>query len=158
MEHIRKAQRDDLSRIAEIFVFNNRINYLPIFRDEKFSFGTLQVVSVIDRYFGCDDILKGIYVFDDGIIRGFIEINKTEICKLYVDPFFQGKGIGGELIEFAKREHSADHLWALEKNHKAIAFYERHGFFPSSERKTEEGTDEFIIRMDHKKRLDTASL
>ena len=27
---IRKAELKDLSRIAEIFVFNNRINYFPI--------------------------------------------------------------------------------------------------------------------------------
>lgn len=47
---IRKAEKRDLSRIAEIFVFNNRINYFPIFKDEKFSFGELQVVSLIDDY------------------------------------------------------------------------------------------------------------
>ena len=37
------AERRDLSRIAEIYVFNNRINYWPIFQDEQFSFGELQV-------------------------------------------------------------------------------------------------------------------
>lgn len=49
---IRKATRNDLSRVAEIFVFNNRINYFPIFEDEKYSFGELQVISVIENYFG----------------------------------------------------------------------------------------------------------
>ena len=44
---IRKAATCDLSRIAEIFVFNNRINYFPIFKQEEFSFGELQVVSMI---------------------------------------------------------------------------------------------------------------
>ena len=39
--NIRKAEIKDLSRIAEIFVFNNRINYFPIFKDESFSFGEL---------------------------------------------------------------------------------------------------------------------
>ena len=33
---IRKAESGDLSRIAEIYVFNNRINYFPIFKDEKY--------------------------------------------------------------------------------------------------------------------------
>lgn len=42
--NIRKAKTNDLSRIAEIYVFNNRVNYFPIFKDEKFSFGELQVV------------------------------------------------------------------------------------------------------------------
>ena len=49
---IRKATRNDLSRVAEIFVFNNRINYFLIFEDEKYSFGELQVISVIENYFG----------------------------------------------------------------------------------------------------------
>ena len=44
---IRKATKEDLSRIAEIFVFNNRINYFPIFKQEDFSFGELQVVSPV---------------------------------------------------------------------------------------------------------------
>ena len=44
---IRKATEEDLSRIAEIFVFNNRINYFPIFKQEEYSFGELQVVSMI---------------------------------------------------------------------------------------------------------------
>ena len=45
---IRKATEEDLSRIAEIFVFNNRINYFPIFKQEEYSFGELQVVSMIE--------------------------------------------------------------------------------------------------------------
>lgn len=32
--NVREAGIDDLSRVAEIYVFNNRINYFPIFRDE----------------------------------------------------------------------------------------------------------------------------
>lgn len=34
--NIRKAIIDDLSRVAEIYVFNNRINFFPIFKDEVF--------------------------------------------------------------------------------------------------------------------------
>ncbi len=48
---IRKAKRKDLSRVAEIFVFNNRINFFPIFRDPEYSFGQLQVVSLIENFF-----------------------------------------------------------------------------------------------------------
>ena len=40
---IRKAELKDLSRIAEIFVFNNRINYFPIFHEEAYSFGEMPV-------------------------------------------------------------------------------------------------------------------
>ena len=57
------------------------------------------------------------------------------------------EGIGGQLIEFAKREFGCDYLWALEKNTRAIAFYQAHGFVFSGERKLEEGTPEFLVRL-----------
>ena len=62
------------------------------------------------------------------IIRGFTEINGTEICKLYIDPCLQNNGVGHALITFVIEKFDADHLWALEKNTRAIAFYNRHGF------------------------------
>lgn len=97
--NIRKATEKDLSRIAEIYVFNNRMNYWPIFKDDEFSFGELQVVTMVDNYFRKDEILKNILVYDDGLIKGFIQMNGTEICKIYVDTFFQGEGIGIDKIK-----------------------------------------------------------
>lgn len=146
--NIRKASKDDLSRIAEIYVFNNRINYFPIFKDEKFSFGELQVVSFIDNYLIKDEVIKNIYVYDNGLIKGFMEINKTEICKLYVDAFFQNGGVGSELIEFAITKFHVDNLWALEKNVRAILFYQRHGFNLTGQRKLEEGTTEYLVKLE----------
>ena len=131
---IRKAKEKDLSRIAEIFICNNRINYFPIFKDESYSFGELQVVSFIDNYLKKDEVFKNLYIYDDGLIRGFIQMNGTEICKLYVDPWFQGRKIG-------------HHLWALEKNERALAFYRRHGFVPTGKREFEEGTTEYIVEL-----------
>ena len=143
--NIRKATAGDLSRIAEIFVFNNRMNFYPIFKDEGFSFGKLQVVSLADDYF--KNIISNIYVFDDGVVKGFIQINETEIVKLYVDTFFQSEGIGGRLMEYAVKEFHADHLWALEKNTRAITFYQRHGFQLTDEKKFEEGTTEYLVKL-----------
>jgi len=101
--NIRKAIIDDLSRVAEIYVFNNRINFFPIFKDESFSFGELQVVSLVNNYFKKDEIIKNIYVFDSGLIKGFIQMNETEICKLYVDIAFQSEGIGEYLVKLDRR-------------------------------------------------------
>ncbi len=144
---IRKACEHDLSRKAEIFVLNNRINYFPIFQDEKFSFGKLQVISVADTYFKRPGILSQIYVYDDGLIRGFLQMDGTKICKLYVDPFFQSRGIGGSLIEYGIRAFGANHLWALEKNTRAISFYRKHGFMLTGEKKFEEGTTEYLVQL-----------
>lgn len=107
---IRKARIEDLSRIAEIYVFNNRVNFFPIFKDENFSFGELQVVSLADNYFTKDEIIKNLYVFDNGLIKGFIQMNGKEICKIYVDTFFQSEGIGNKLMEYAIKELHADNL------------------------------------------------
>lgn len=146
--NIRKAIINDLSRIAEIYVFNNRVNYFPIFKDENFSFDELQVVSLIDNYFKKDEIINNIYVYDSGLIKGFIQMHEKEICKIYVDTFFQNEGIGKELIEYAINELHADNLWALEKNTRAISFYQRHGFHLTVEKKFEEGTTEYLVKLE----------
>ena len=143
---IRKARKEDLSRIAEIFVFNNRINYFPIFQDAGYSFGELQVVSVIDRYFSRDEVLRDIYVYDDGLVKGFLLLEGTEIGKLYVEPCFQSQHIGQALIRFAI-DRGADLVWALEKNTRAIVFYARHGFRPTGEKKFEDGTTEYLVEL-----------
>lgn len=144
--NIRIATASDLSRIAEIYVFNNRINYLPIFKDAEYSFKKLQVISISNDYFGREDVRKNIYVYDDGIIKGFVQVDKTEIIKLYVDTFFQKEGIGSKLIQYVIDKHHVDNLWVLEKNRKAITFYNRHGFFFEGEMKFEEGTSEKLLR------------
>ena len=38
-------------------------------------------------------------------------------------------------------------LWVLEKNTKAIQFYQRHGFVITEEKQYEEGTTEYIVKM-----------
>ncbi|SEL31448.1 hypothetical protein SAMN04487770_108135 [Butyrivibrio sp. ob235] len=92
---IRKASISDLSRIAEILVFNYRLFFYPIFKSDEYYFDELQVPALMKEY--------------------------------------------------AVNEHNADHLWALQKNEKAIRFYERHGFYATGEKKLEEGTTEYLI-------------
>ena len=64
--NIRQAQEKDVSRIAEILVYNNRVNFFPIFKDEGYSFGELQVMSVADEYLRDKERLQNTFVFDDG--------------------------------------------------------------------------------------------
>lgn len=144
---IRRAERGDLSRVAEIYVFNNRINFFPIFGDEEYSFKTLQVESIISDFFSREEIMRKLYVFEDTVIRGFILVDGTEIVKLFVDPLFQSGGYGGSLIEFAIEKFGADNLWALEKNTRALAFYAKHGFKPNGVKKFEEDTTEYLVQL-----------
>ena len=139
---IRKAEQKDLARIAEIQIFNYRLYFYPIFRSDEYYFDELQVPSLMKHY---EEELDSLYVYDDGVVKGFIKLEGTYIARLYVEPVLQNCAIGSELLEYAVKEHRSDHLWALEKNVKAIRFYERHGFFPTGERKPEEGTSEYLI-------------
>ena len=79
---IRPAEESDLSRIGEIFVFNNRMYYWPIFQDDEYSFNVMQVVPVINAYFGKEENRKRIFVYDDGLVKGFCELREQEIRKL----------------------------------------------------------------------------
>lgn len=146
---IRKATSADLSRIAEILVFVKRIKFRPIFKDDDYSFNELQVIPVVRQY-GKADILDNIHVYDDGIVKGLIRIEGEEIVELYVDYFFQDQGIGSALIEFAKKNYPVKFLWAIEKNTDAIRFYSAHGFKVTNEKKFEEGTTEYLVKLERK--------
>ena len=125
MNYIRQAKINDLVRIAEIFVFNYRLNFYPIFQEDIFYFEELTVFNMVESF---AKELDSIWVYDDGVVKGFIQIEKREVKRLFVEPVLQGKAIGTELLEYGIVEMDANHLWALEKNIKAIAFYQRHGF------------------------------
>lgn len=143
---IRKAEIKDISRIAEILVFVKRINYRSIFKNDDYSFNELLVLKVAEEYSRPEN-LDNIFVYDDGIVKGMLHMEGTEIAELYVDHFFQNQGIGAKLIEYAKQEYNADRLWAIEKNVKAIRFYEAHGFHISGQKKCVEGTTEFLMKL-----------
>ncbi|MCR5782195.1 MAG: GNAT family N-acetyltransferase [Clostridia bacterium] len=145
--NIRKAAPRDISRIAEILVFVKRIKFRPIFRDDMYSFGELQVLTVAEKY-ARPELLDNILVYDDGIVKGLIHIEGNEIAELYVDWFFQNMGIGSRLIEYAKANCPVSYLWAIEKNTDAIRFYEAHGFRLTGKKKFEEGTAEYLVMME----------
>ena len=139
---IRKATEKDLARIAEIQIFNYRLYFYPIFQADEYYFEELQVPSLMKEY---EKELTSLYVYDDGAVKGFIKIEGTYIARLFVEPVLQNACIGSKLLEYAVKEHNADHLWALEKNVKAIRFYNRHGFAATGEKKLEDGTTEYLI-------------
>ena len=67
---------------------------------------------------------------------------------MYVDPFFQNNLIGKALITFAIENYKVNYLWALEKNTKAISFYQKYGFHITKYRKFEEDTTEYLIKLE----------
>ncbi len=144
---IRHATVNDASRIAEILVFTKRINYRKIFRNDKVSFGEMQVYPLAKFYIENSTELDGIWVYDDDFVKGIIHIEGNRIVELYVDSFFENQGIGGKLIEFAIEQKNCSCLWVLDQNTGAKRFYEKYGFEITGLRQLEEGTTEYIVEM-----------
>lgn len=144
---IRPATIADASRIAEILIFSKRMNYRDIFQNDKVSFGEMQVYPLAQSYMDNPGKLNGIWVYDDEFVKGMVHVEEKQIAELYVEPFFTGQGIGSKLIDFATRQMNCNFLWVLEKNEKAIRFYQRHGFVLTEEKQYQEGTPEFIVKM-----------
>ena len=147
MSFIRRAAEADVSRIAEIIVFNNRVNYFPLFGDEGFSFGKVQVLPLARQYLEDPDKLAQTWVYDDGVVKGLAVVRGDELYKLYVEPAFQGRGIGGRLLEHAVSALGARRLWVLERNARARRFYARHGFAPTGAQRFEDGTTITVVEM-----------
>ncbi|MBR3692914.1 MAG: GNAT family N-acetyltransferase [Erysipelotrichales bacterium] len=142
---IRSATIEDLVRIAEIEVFNYRMNFYPIFKCDTYYFQELTVPSVMQRY---QEQIDTFYVYDDGVVKGFMQVEEIELKKLFVEPILHSQGIGAVLLEYALQECSVQGLWALEKNVRAIEFYERHGFRKSDIKRLEDDTEEYLVWME----------
>ena len=82
---IRPATAQDAGRIAEILVFNNRLNFFPIFKDEQYSFCEMQVVPLARQLARDRDVLARTFVLDDGVLRGFVRLHGREVEKLFVE-------------------------------------------------------------------------
>ncbi len=123
------------------------MNYRKIFKNDSVSFGEMQVYPLAKRYIDNSDELDRIWVYDDEFVKGMIHIEGKQIVELYVDTFFENQGIGSKLIKYAIEKQDCNCLWVLEKNVKAIKFYQRHGFVITEERKYEEGTTEYVVKM-----------
>lgn len=122
--------------------------------------------SYLDRAFGIEQVSSELrkphswffFAEVEGRPAGYLKINTgdaqtetvegrtLEIERIYVDPEWQGHGVGKALLEFsmdeAKRRRS-DAVWlgVWENNTKAISFYERQGFVPF-------GKHDFVIGND----------
>lgn len=128
---LRKAGNMDISRIAEILIFTKRTTYRPIFKNDNVSFNEMQVLKEIEKL-SQPSALDNIYVYDDGIVKAMVKIEdvgeKTKISEFFVDPFFQGEGIGTKILNNVIEKSKEVFLYVLDKNERAIRFYVKMGF------------------------------
>jgi GNAT superfamily N-acetyltransferase len=66
---------------------------------------------------------------ESGGLAGILVLDGPWVDQLYVEPTLTGRGVGTELLAFAKRERPQGlSLWTFVTNTGAQRFYERHGF------------------------------
>ena len=164
---IRKANIDDCSRLTEINVFAWRcayIHFIPL--DILFKQFTLKIrENKFIEILSIENNPGKTYVFEEeNIVKAYVIIgeaqdedkdNKTfELWAIFVDPIFQRKGIGKQLVDFGIKEAKEMNkeeivLWVFERNINSIKFYKKMGFIidgktKKHEKLTEEGKE---IRM-----------
>ncbi|WP_334359766.1 MULTISPECIES: GNAT family N-acetyltransferase [unclassified Bradyrhizobium] len=84
-----------------------------------------------DRWFYRERMFKTCMLwgtFDRDVITGMIAFHDDWIEQLYVLPEAQGRGIGTELLDVAKRASERLQLWTFQRNARARRLYEARGF------------------------------
>lgn len=124
---IRAYEVDDLKSTANVWLRSGRVeySYLPEFQK-------LDQAKAVEVFRMVIQDQCNIWVFEKSdVVVGFLAMEGNLIDRLYVDPEHQKKGIGSDLIAYAK-EINPDGLVLRthEQNSKARNFYEQRGFKP----------------------------
>ena len=127
---IRKLQKTDINRVADIWLKTNLKTHY--FIPEQYWTNNYEVVKEMLPQ-------ADVYVYeDDKIIQGFVGINDEYIEGIFVSDEMQSHGIGKILLDYMKDKKVRLQLNVYQKNVRAMSFYQREGFTIQSE-----GMDEF---------------
>ena len=117
---IRKLQKTDINRVADIWLKTNlKAHY---FIPEQYWTNNYEVVK---------EMLPqvDVYVYeDDKIIQGFVGLNNEYLEGIFVADEMQSCGIGKLLLDYIKKKKPRLRLNVYQKNTRAISFYQREGF------------------------------
>jgi GNAT superfamily N-acetyltransferase len=149
---LRPAEPEDAIAVARVHVRSWQAAYRSLLPDDYLN--QLRPEDRAQRYdFASRDPLhpRTIVACEEGSIRGFATTMPSrepdlkdygELCALYVDPEYWGRGIGVGLVSDA-RAHLLAHgfrnalLWILAGNLRAARFYQIDHWAPDGRRKTD---------------------
>lgn len=138
---IRDFKETDIEQIMKLWVNTNiRVHH---FIDSSYW---------IDSFATVKELLPQatVYVYDSNSqIQGFLGLNEDYIEGIFVDAEYQSRGIGRQLLGYAKERHSKLLLNVYIRNERAVKFYLREGFEILTEQ-IEEETKERELTMEWK--------
>ncbi len=139
---IRYAEQDEAEEIYEVALKTWKDTYGQIFSEET-------IEKVISDWYDVEDLRQQVehpifYVAEAGaqvvgFVHASVEDGEATLHRIYLDPEYQGEGVGSKLYEKAENDirQKADmiELEVLAENEKGKGFYLKQGF---EERKEEE--------------------
>jgi len=84
---------------------------------------------------------------EQGRVLGFASLHEQRLAALFVSPDAQGRGLGSQLLDEAKRRRNRLELGVYRANTRAVAFYRAGGFVTLGEtRDPHTGQPELTMR------------
>jgi putative acetyltransferase len=120
---IRRATSADHERLFDIWFSAVRGSHH--FLTEE---GVQELIPYVRAYLASDEANLVVAVDADDVCLGFMGANGNDVESLFVAPEFQRRGVGKELLEYARERAGALTVSVNEQNPEAIRFYEAYGF------------------------------
>ena len=141
---IRKQKETDLAAIMQIWLETNTKahSFIP----EEYWLSNYEMVkSSLPE--------AEVFVYEDDTTKqicGFIGLIEDDIAGLFVSEPMQAKGIGRQLIAYAKSQKEKLTLEVYRKNMRAVQFYRKEGF-SITDKAIDESTAEVVYTMNWQK-------
>lgn len=161
---IRPITADDVPRVAEIHVSAWRQAYKGLISD-AYLFGAMGMWRSHERFMeqARSDPGACLVCLDpaDGLLKGFAlhrpardpaDAGCHDLVALYVQPEFQGQGVGTRLVRAVESglvlaaPDTPLVIWALEQNRPAHGFYRHCGYVPDGRRKFDSSLQIWEVR------------
>lgn len=136
---IRKMEEKDIPDVLQIWLETNIRAHN--FIEKEYWTGSYEMVKQILPE-------AEVYVYEDeknGQIVGFIGMNNQYVEGLFVKESAQSRGIGKQLLDYAKSRKTELRLGVYQKNVRAMRFYLRENFLIQAEEMDEDTNEKEYI-------------